>query len=88
MVIDKVVFVENSPNNLEHEVQKEVHEPEAEVGEKPPVHVPEPVVPVSAPAIEEPVVRQSGRVRNKPDRYGFLPKVVHISIGTRLTAVL
>ena len=53
----------------EPEVQEEVHEPEAEVKEEPPIHVPEPVVPVSVPAAEEPAVRQSGRVRNKPDRY-------------------
>ena len=49
-------------------VQEEVHEPEAELEEEPLVHVPEPVVPVSVPAAEEPAVRQSGRVRNNQDR--------------------
>ena len=71
-----------------HEVQEVVHEPEAEIEEEPPVFVPEPVVPVSVPAAEKPAMRQSGRVRNKPDWYGFPPQILHISMGPRLAVVL
>ena len=63
----------------EHELQEEVHEPETEVEVEPPPYVSEPVIPVSVPAVEVLEVRQSGRVRSKPDRYGFSHKVLHIT---------
>ena len=50
------------------------------VEEQPPVHVPEPEVPVSDPLMEESAVRQSGRVKSKPDLLGFPPKVQHITV--------
>ena len=35
---------------------------------------------MSAPVEVAPAVRTSGRVRNQPDRYGFPPKVLHITV--------
>ena len=56
------------------------HEPEAKVGEGPSIHVSGSEVTASVPAAEDPLVRQSGRVKNKPDRYGFPPEVMHITV--------
>jgi len=75
---DAEVAVDTDIYEPEEQVAEQEYEPEVE--EEPPVHVPEPVVPVSTPVQEVPAVRTSGRVRNQPDRYGFPPKVLHITV--------
>ena len=50
----------------------------------PPAHVPEQEIQVGAPVEIASPVRTLGRIRNKPDRYGFTPKVLHITIRKSL----
>jgi len=72
------VYEDTEVYEPEEQVTEQEYEPEVE--EEPTVHVPEPVAPVSTPFEEEPAVRTSGRVRRQPDRYGFPPKVLHITV--------
>ena len=59
-------------------MQEDVLGPETEVEEEPPVVTSEPVEPASILAAKEPAVRQSGRVRNRPDRMYFEPALAAI----------
>ena len=61
-----------------------MYEPEAEVLEEPPVHIPEPVVSVGVPVVEKPALRQSSRIRSEPVRCGYPTKVLQITVKKNL----